>query len=269
MNTTKGRGIELATLVASPDVETHLGRIDDGYQSISLIEPKPASFLLTLRDSSGRVTWEPSGEEMAAAGEVFGRVLERLYDGRRSRLCLELDEAWMGTGLRAVTSDTYLSAGKRAAKRGLSPAFLWRGNDVHGTEWERKYWWCFKSVLPRVFRASWSPHGVSGFLVPRSVTRDIHSELDAGHARKTLIGLVSSCLLIFECVGHGSQMLVLSRSMTLRDIERAALHGSVRIALRKLSRSASFGQWQATDTGEGRTAYRKDGSSRWWREEPS
>jgi hypothetical protein len=267
-NAMKGRKIELVSLVPPENAGTHLGILDDGFQRISVVEPVAERFLLRLQDSAGIVTWEPSAKEMPLAGGVFARVLQQLYDGRRWRLCVELDELWLRRKLRELPRATPGSARRGVTSGGLTPAFCWRGSDAHGVEWQRDYWWCLKESVSTVFERVWSPHGPSGFAMRRSVGHGTESSLDAENPRVTLTRLLTKCSFLFECARHGSEMLVLSHTLTNTAVESAVAHASVRAALRRLSRSASFAEWKAVSRKEGRTVYRKDLSGEWWWEKP-
>jgi hypothetical protein len=206
---------------------------DDGVRlNLSDLSDGTTAFLVCIRDASMEHYWEPrvDGEEWAAAQALFWGVLDGLYDGRRSRLCLH---------------DALLDRATASQECGLSLAFAvpipHENSSAQGPA--LPYWWCPKSKLRSGIPEFW---GTVGYVLnPYAVTatRDALMHQDALAA---LDAVLHQCRLVYLDWGDGEEMLVVSRVITLADMLRACRRRSVQQPLRRLKAAASLRDtWQS------------------------
>jgi hypothetical protein len=225
------------------------------------IPAETGAYVVRLRDSWGEVRWEPGDpEEMSGAGRVFAAVVRCLYDGRNWQACImpaicasmdSQDLTFSGTD--EEEAEHLRDEERRVLRRlGLTRAFAVRPEEVGEDEslsLPVDYWWCPKQRLADALAESWWV-GFEGYIAPRNRASLIHSCFSPDPT-ETVRCLLSQCRLVFQAIGEEEQLLVLSRSVSLDELNGALSCGPVRRALDELTKVARFTEWETVDRGPG------------------
>jgi hypothetical protein len=183
--------------------------------------------------------WQPRDErELELAGDVFGEIVSRLYDGRKSVLIIEPEiDVLEGE----FSSDAGLCAKTIKSAKGDGAAqhlHTWLALDEDGLEWERPFWLCRKAGLKGLLRWAWTPHGPDGYVVPRGELSTWQACFSKVDPPTRLACWLECCQLMFESIGHGSGMQVVGGGVSVRAIRHALASDGVRRALRRLDERA-------------------------------
>lgn len=249
---------EILRLPAGSCLPLHLG----GWLThIPGIPARVSAYVVRLRDSWGKVLWELGDDkEFSGAGRVFAAVLQGLYDGHRQRACLlpatsatVLAEGRIFRGTDDEQWGQRCEAKRRVFRKlGMTQAFAVRPEEVGEEDPSStlaEYWWCPKQRLSAALVESWWM-GFEGYIVPRSQASLLRSCF-APDPIATVCCLASQCHLLFQCFGEGEQLLILSQSVSLEELNGVLASRPVRRAVDELTKVARFTEWATVDRGSG------------------
>jgi len=216
--------------------------------------------VVCLSDSWKAIRWEPGDDtEFQGAGLVFGALIGALYDGRRFRGCLlpVATEAIAAATARPPKGEDNWECRRRSERNllrrlGADLAFEVTPADLGEDDPQVlpfDCWWCPKAALTRTVSLGWE-RGFEAYIAPRTDDGQLR-ELLVSDPRRALPGVLDYCHSVFCSEGEGQQMLILSKKLTLRHVQRAAKSVPVRRALRKLTKVARFTEWETVDRGPG------------------
>ena len=254
------------SLIVEPgpdDMEVSVAALDCEYHSVQLLRHRPGIFRLELWNSTRSVGWDPQGEELSWAGRTFSELLHALYDGRHWRLSLYLSLHLMVNyrerGHPTGPDDSGPPWGwfvERMREQDLSMAFWltepWCLHTIDDApqadpdEYRWYHWWCPKAALTKTLTKAWD-WNCKGYLASRSGLNRLEECFSVENFADRLDRILDTCKFVFQGANHGSQMVILSRTLSLAEVRAAARHPSVRRALRGLSIAASASS--TMDTG--------------------
>lgn len=92
--------------------------------------------------------------------------------------------------------------------------------------------------------------GFEGYIAPRNQASLIHGCFSP-NPTETVRCLLSQCHLVFQAIGEGEQLLILSASVSLDEVNGALSSGPVRRAVDELTKVARFTEWETAARGPG------------------